>query len=91
MQCKEIRRFANYSLMAAIGLVTAGAAFADQPKPAITPHQMAHCVLQRIHEDRRGDRTESYKEAFHACKQDLAAEADRGTATAMNNDSPPSK
>jgi hypothetical protein len=47
-------------------------------------------MLQRIH-DRRGDRSESYKEAFHACKQDLATEADRATATAMNNSTQPSK
>jgi hypothetical protein len=62
------------------------AAPAEEPKvAAVTPRQMAHCLIQRIHEDRRGERTESYKDAFKACKQDLAAEADRGTTTAMNS------
>jgi hypothetical protein len=66
-------------------MMLATAASADEPKSAaVTPRQMAHCIIQRIHEDRRGDRTESYKDAFKACKQDLAAEADRGSATAMN-------
>lgn len=93
MRCQEIRRSASRSSIGAAGMLLASAAFADTPpKPApITPHQMAHCVLQRIHEDRRGDRNESYKDAFHACRQGLAAEADRSTATAMNNDSRASK
>lgn len=92
MQCHEIRRLTIAPSFAAVGILLAGAALADQPKPApITAHQMAHCMLQRIHEDRHGDRNESYKEAYHACKQDLAAEADRGTATAMNNDREGSK
>jgi hypothetical protein len=90
MRCQKARRLANISSVTA-GIFLASAALADPPKPApITPHQMAHCMLQRIH-DRRGDRSESYKEAFHACKQDLATEADRATATAMNNSTQPSK
>jgi hypothetical protein len=92
MRCQEIQRLSITPSLAAIGILLANTALADQPKPApITAHQMAHCMLQRIHEDRRGDRNESYKEAFHACKQDLNAEADRGTATAMNNDREESK
>jgi hypothetical protein len=93
MRCKEIRSAAMTSSFASLTFLMASAAIADDSKPAVTPHQMAHCMIQRIHEDRRGDRTESYKEAFKACKQDLSAEADRGTTTAMNsgNDTEASK
>jgi hypothetical protein len=63
----------------------ATAVHADEPKSAaITPRQIAHCMIQRIHEDRRGERTESFKDALKACKQDPAVDADRDTATAMN-------
>lgn len=85
MRCQGISKAAT-SPFVALGLVLASAAIADEPKTAaVTPRQMAHCLIQRIHEDRRGERTESYKDAFKACKEDLAAEADRGTTTAMNS------
>jgi hypothetical protein len=66
------------AVMAAMLLATP--AMADDSKnPAITPRQMAHCVMQRMHEDR----TQSYKEAFKSCRQDFAAvEAER---VASNN------
>jgi hypothetical protein len=94
MRCQQLRSAAATSSFAAITLMVTTAAIADEPKTAaVTPRQMAHCLIQRIHEDRRGERTESYKEAFKACKQDLAAEADRSTTTAMNsaNDTEASK
>ena len=85
MRCQGFRSVAIATCFSALLMLTT-AASADEPKTAaVTPRQMAHCVIQRIHEDRRGDRTESYKDAFKACKQDLAAEADRGSATAMNS------
>ena len=85
MRCQGFRSAAITSSFSALMLLSATAAMAAEPKTAaVTPRQMAHCIIQRIHEDRRGDRTESYKDAFKACKQDLTAEADRGAATAMN-------
>ena len=93
MRCQGFRSMAIASSFSALMMSTT-AALAEEPKTAaITPRQMAHCMIQRIHEDRRGDRTESYKDAFKACKQDLAAEADRGSTTAMNsaNDSEASR
>jgi hypothetical protein len=85
MQCQGIRSAAIATSFSCITMMLATAAWADGPKSAaVTPRQMTHCIIQRIHEDRRGERTESYKDAFKACKQDLAAEADRGAATAMN-------
>jgi hypothetical protein len=61
-------------------MLLAAPAMADDSKaPSMTPRQMAHCVMQRMHEDR----TESYKEAIKSCKQDFAAvEASR---VASNN------
>lgn len=86
MRCQGISHAGTTPIFAAVTLMLTSAALADEPKAApITPRQIAHCMIQRIHEDRRGDRTESYKDAFRACKEDLAAEADRGSATAMNS------
>jgi hypothetical protein len=93
MRCQEFRSAAITSSFATITLLMTAASLADETKTAATPRQIAHCMIQRIHEDRRGDRTESYKDALKACKQDLAAETDRGTTTAMNsgNDAEPAK
>ena len=94
MWCQGFRSAALTHSFSAVIFVTATAAMAGEPKiAAVTPRQIAHCMIQRIHEDRRGDRTESYKEALKACKQDLGAEGDHGAATAMNtaNDSEASK
>jgi hypothetical protein len=84
MRYQGIRSAGTISLF--VGTLTlASTVFAEEPKSAaVTPRQMAHCMIQRIHEDRRGERTESYKDAIRACKQDLAADADRDTPTAMN-------
>ena len=84
MRCQEFRSAAITSSFATITLLMAAASLADEAKTAATPRQLAHCLIQRIHEDRRGDRTESYKDALKACKEDLA-ETDRGTTTAMNS------
>ena len=92
MRCQGLRNTARASFAATLMLTTA--ALADPARTvAVTPRQMAHCLIQRIHEDRRGERTESYQDALRACKQDLAAEANRGTTTAMNsaNDTEASK
>jgi hypothetical protein len=85
MQCQEFRSAAITSSFATITLLMSAASFADASKTAATPRQLAHCLIQRIHEDRRGDRTESYKDALKACKEDVAAETDRTTTTAMNS------
>jgi hypothetical protein len=81
------------SFLAPITLMLATAVHAEEPKSTpVTPRQIAHCLVQRIHEDRRGERSESYKDALKACRQD-AADADRNTTTAMNsaNDTEASK
>jgi hypothetical protein len=85
MWCPGIRSTVIACSSSALSLLLATTAIADGAKAAaVTPRQLAHCLIQRIHEDRRGDRSESYQEAFKACKEDLAAEADHGSTTAMN-------
>jgi hypothetical protein len=71
MARQEIRYAVSLSYPAVIAaMLLATPAMADDSKnPAITPRQMAHCVMQRMHEDR----TQSYKEAFKSCRQDFAA------------------
>jgi hypothetical protein len=93
MRCQGLRNTARAASFAATTLMLTTSALADEARAvAVTPRQMAHCLIQRIHEDRRGERTESYQDALRACKQDLAAEANRST-TAMNsgNDTEASK
>jgi hypothetical protein len=52
---------------------------ADDNGPAVSPRQVAHCMLKRM----RASQTESYREAFKACKDQLnLSRAD--IATAMN-------
>ena len=83
MRYQGIRNAGTF--FAPIALMLATAVHAEEAKTAsVTPRQIAHCLVQRIHEDRRGERSESYKDALRACRQDLAAGADRNTATAMN-------
>lgn len=56
------------------------AAAAD--KNAITPRQVAHCMLKQM----KANQHESYREAFKVCKQQLdPAGGDGGAATAMNS------
>jgi hypothetical protein len=85
MRCQGFEYSVN-TAAAAIGLmVMAMPAMADESNGrAITPRQMAHCVIQRLHEDRRGDRSESYRDAFKACKEDPGVESNRDAATAMS-------
>jgi len=52
---------------------------AEDSGSAVTPRQLAHCMLKRM----RASQTESYREAFRACKDQLdLTRAD--IATAMN-------
>ena len=61
-------------------LISTVAAAADLESPGVTPRAMAHCVMKRV----RANNTESYRDAFKACKaQFAAAQADRSTETAM--------
>ena len=52
----------------AISLVTSAPALAgDLKSPAFTPRQMAHCMMKRV----RANSTESYRDAFRACKTEF--------------------
>ena len=65
-------------------MLAATPALSGEPKDsanAATPRQVAHCMMKRL----RADRSESYRDAFKTCKQELTAESDRNAATAMNS------
>jgi hypothetical protein len=85
MRYQEFRCAVN-TAAAALGLmIMTLPAMADEASGrAITPRQIAHCMMQRLHDDRRGDRSESYRDAYKACKEGLTAAADLGAATVMN-------
>jgi|HubBroStandDraft_1064217.scaffolds.fasta_scaffold04382_9 hypothetical protein len=52
---------------------------ADDSGPTVSPHQVAHCMLKRM----KASQTESYRDAFKACRDQLnLSRAD--IATAMN-------
>jgi hypothetical protein len=54
-------------------------ALAEDNGAAVTPRQVAHCMLKRM----RASQTESYRDAFKACRDQLGlSRAD--IATAMN-------
>jgi hypothetical protein len=73
--------FIAFMLAAAPTLLLTTPALAQEPKDsAATPRQVAHCMMKRL----RADRSESYRDAFKACKQELTAEADSNADTAMN-------
>lgn len=83
------RHAANRTSHACIALTLAAApmallttpASAQEPRDsAATPRQVAHCMMKRL----RADHGESYRDAFKACKQELAAESARNADTAMN-------
>ena len=58
------------SMVVAIGLATSAPAFAgDLDAPAVTPRQMAHCMMKRL----RANTAESYRDALKACKSEFAA------------------
>jgi hypothetical protein len=65
----------------AVSLAIAAPAIAgDSNTLPATPREMAHCVLKRV----KANNSESYREAFKACKvQFEAARADQSTETAM--------
>jgi hypothetical protein len=90
MVYQGFRHAANRTVTAFIALLLAAAAtplattpaLAQEPRDsAATPRQLAHCMMKRL----RADRGESYRDAFKACKQELAAaESERNADTAMN-------
>jgi hypothetical protein len=65
----------HFSIVIATGLVTSAPVFADDSKsPALTPRQLAHCMLKRV----RANSAESYRDAYKACKDQLeSAQSDR--------------
>jgi hypothetical protein len=69
----------HLSIVIGIGLVTSAPAFADDSKsPAFTPRQLAHCMIKRV----RANSTESYRDAYRACKDQLeSAQSDRAADT----------
>jgi hypothetical protein len=75
------RRHASVVMAVVIALLMATvAAGTDRESPAATPRAMAHCMMKRL----RVNNTESYRDAFKACKEQFAAaQADRSTETAM--------
>jgi hypothetical protein len=73
--------------MKSIRLLTLGAALAvalpaaAADKSAINPRQVAHCMLSRM----KANQSESYREAFKVCKQQVdPASRDTAGTTAMN-------
>jgi hypothetical protein len=68
-------------IVAAISLATSAPVFAgDSNSPAFTPRQMAHCMMKRV----RANGTESYHDAFKACKSQFeAARSDHPADTAI--------
>jgi hypothetical protein len=69
----------HFSIVIATGLVTAAPVFADDSKsPAFTPRQLAHCMMKRV----RTNGAESYRDAYKACKSELA-QSDRPADTKM--------
>jgi hypothetical protein len=65
----------------ALGLASSAPAFAgDLNSPAVTPRQMAHCMMKRV----RTNATESYRDAFKACKSQFdSVRSERPADTAM--------
>lgn len=79
---RVFRHAVNRSSPVAIALMlVVMPALADEPKDyAATPRRVAHCMMKRLRENR----TESYRDAFKTCKQDLAAASDPKADTVMN-------
>jgi hypothetical protein len=83
MVYQGFRHTVNRTSPAFIALMLAATpALGDGPKDsaAATPRQVAHCMMKRL----RADRSESYRDAFKTCKQELAAESDRNADIGMN-------
>jgi hypothetical protein len=68
------------SLLIAAPLMLAPAFAQELQKASFTPREMAHCMTKRF----RAHHSESYRDAYKACKEEFdLAQADRGE-TAMN-------
>jgi hypothetical protein len=69
------------SVTMVVCLLMSTAAVGGEPESsAVRPRAMAHCMMKRL----RANNTESYRDAFKACKVQFAtAQADRSTETAM--------
>lgn len=74
---------AMVSLLITATLIAAPA-LADELKASFTPREMAHCMMKRF----KANHSESYRDAYNACKAQFdLAQADRGE-TAMNEIAP---
>jgi hypothetical protein len=77
----------SLSLMASHSLMNSAPAFAGDFNSSATPRQLAHCVVQRV----RANATESYRDAFKACKSEFdsarsdSARSDRPTDTVLTS------
>ena len=70
------------SILVAVSLAASAPVLADDIKsPAVTPRELAHCMMKRL----RANTSESYHGAFKACREQFdATRSDRPTDTAMN-------
>jgi hypothetical protein len=72
------------SLLIAAPLVAVPVHAQELQSASFTPREMAHCMMKRF----RANHSESYREAYKACKEEFdLAQADRGE-TAMNEPAP---
>ncbi|HEV7358688.1 MAG TPA: hypothetical protein VGN99_11905 [Steroidobacteraceae bacterium] len=72
------------SLLITTATLIAVPALAEELKASFTPREMAHCMMKRF----RANHSESYRDAYNACKAQFdLAQADRGE-TAMNETAP---
>jgi hypothetical protein len=77
------------SLLIAGPIIAVPAIAEELQKASFTPREMAHCMMKRF----RANHSESYRDAYKACKEQFdLAQVDRGE-TAMNETDPakPSK
>ena len=72
------------SLLMAAPLIAVPALAEELQKVSFTPREMAHCMMKRF----RVNHSESYRDAYKACKEEFdLAQADRGEI-AMNEPAP---
>jgi len=72
------------SLLIAALLIAVPALGEELQKASCTPREMAHCMMKRF----RANHSESYRDAYNACKAQFdLAQADR-SETAMNQPAP---
>jgi hypothetical protein len=73
------------SLLVAVSFVASVPLFADEVKspavtPAVTPRELAHCMMKRVRENT----AESYRGAFKACREQFdSARSDRPADTSV--------